>query len=87
MLYGSTLPDDRKIVLLRYQLGGDEAVGTFFSLTANDTVAEIGSIAAQLVELKPEQDNLLWSQASPADPPDCHRPDPTGRRLVTVACP
>ena len=86
-LYGSTLPDDRKIVLLSYQLGGDEAVGTVFSLAANDAVAEIGSVAAQSVELRPEQDNLVWSQASPADPPDCHRLDPTGRRLVTVACP
>ena len=47
-------------MLLRYQLGGDEAVGTVFSLAANDVVAEIGSVAAQLVELKPEQD-LLWS--------------------------
>ena len=86
-LYGSTLPNDRKIVLLSYQLGGDEAVGTVFSLAADDAVAEIGSVAAQSVELRPEQDNLLWSQVSPADPPDCYRLDPTGRRLMRVACP
>ena len=47
MFYGGTLPDDRKIVLLGYQMGGDGAVGTFVSLTANDAVAGIGSVAAQ----------------------------------------
>ena len=86
LLYGK-VPEDRKIVMLRYQLGGDEAVGTFFSLAANDTVAAVGSVTAQSVLLRPEQDNLLWSQTSPADPPDCHRLDPTGQRLMTVKCP
>ena len=85
MLYG-ILPDDRKIVLFKYRLGADEAVATFYGLTANDAVTRIGSVAAQTVELRPEQANLLWSRTSPVDPPDCHRLDPTGQRLVTVGC-
>ena len=86
MLYGSTLPKDRKIILLKYQLGGDEMVGTFFSLTAGGVVAVTPPVAAQTLELRQEQDNLLWSQASPADQPDCYRLDPTGQKLSKVSC-
>ena len=85
MLYGN-VPEDRKIVLLKYQVGADEAIGSFFSLTADDAVIAIGSVTAQTVELRPEQDNLLWSQASTADPPDCYRLDPSGRHLLKVGC-
>ena len=53
---GSIPPDDRKIVLLDWRPGGDEAVGTFSSLAANDAVAGIGPVAVQRVALKPAQD-------------------------------